>query len=221
MSEKRFFEMLGLEVPKAPMLYEPIVTIRGQTADMDALRQIFGDISFENVVEFHPDAVNYFRLTKLEFAKTHHAQFVHVRDQSGAPVANIPIVRAWAYPDYTDADLLQDWTGEFPQTPKWTITGMVGRTNVNGVAEFIMGGGDKFFVDQHGGGFSCVYPAHLSGPGDPVWRLGMLDGTGYDTVTVYYEMREVENGGNGNGEEPIEGWFNVDGIAVHLTPMEE
>jgi hypothetical protein len=218
--EKKFFATLGLDAPTAPELYVPEVTINGQAADMAALRAIFGDINYENVVDFHPAATHYFRLRKLEFARTANIQFVHVRDKNGAPVANIPVVRSWAYPNYTDAPPLQDWTSEFPQTPQYTKTGVVGKTNVNGVVEFAMGTGDKFFVDRTGGGFSCVYPAHHSGPGDPVYRLGMLDGTGYDTVAVYYEMREVDDDNGGNGELG-EGWFYVDDIAVHLTQMEE
>lgn len=223
--EARFYEMLGMPIPamrpaeviKADLdgLYMPDIYVYGAKSDYDSLVDAFGGISWGCSEEDHPDATHKFVVARLslEGPLPNPNQIVEVVDANGWPVPGVPIVRSWPYPAYDGAGDLPDWTSEFPATTRWTPTGVVFPTDGSGRVEFNMGRGDAFFPDVTGGGFSCVYPAHLSGEGHIVHRLGWLDGTPYHSVRVTYEMVEV-------GEEPGPGPTPGGDVRIFVSGIE-
>jgi len=223
---KRFYDMLGLQQPAMVIgdafepPYMPDIYLYGREGTYEELVDLFGQVVWDTVGLVHPDATHIFRVAQLHLEKAATDgcdQVVEVIDKDGVPVTDIPVVRSWAWPSY-DAEscpALVDWTGEYPQTARWTGFGVLAVTNLMGRCWFNMGRGDAFFPDQTGGGFSCVYPAHYSGPGDVVHRLGWLDGTPYHALRIVYRMVPVEDD-NGGGEEPESGnaIFKVTGISL-------
>lgn len=221
--ERIFYELLGLPVPeKEPVLpgdvvpYMPEISLWGEEKGYDDLLAAFGGIYWACSAEDHPDATHRFRVVGLHLQdQPNPNQYVEVYDKDGHPVPGIPIVRSWPYPDYyiDENHRLPDWTADFPQTTQWTKYGVVIQTDGYGRAEFNMGRGDAFFPERTGGGFSCVYPAHHTGEGHVVHRLGWLDGLQYPAVQVIYLMEEV-------GEEPGPGPTPEGDVRIFVSGIE-
>lgn len=226
-----FYKLLGLPVPKEVaeaevvvleelIPYMPEISVWGSTTSYDELVEVFGGVHWACSGEDHPEATHRFRVVGLYLESNDSPkQRVEVLDMDGNPMPGVPIVRVWAYPDYNAEGCpgLPDWTAEYPQTTRWTSHGVIVVTDSYGKAEFDMGRGDAFFVDQTGGGFSCVYPAHFSGEGHIVHRLGWLDGQQYPAVRVVYQMEEVGEDPGPGPEEPEEGDVRISISGIELT----